>query len=244
MAQAGEVLSDRFDALVVIASRDAAPDQAAAIAALADGRTQYTDATGLPALRQRIAAWYGQRYGVEIDPRRIVVTAGASAALQLICLALFEPGDEVLMPDPSYPCNRHFVAAAGATAVLCPRSNLHITGRLPPARGLLARGVPLALGTDSLASAPDLDLLAEAATLHKALPDVDPTVWLRALTAGGAALLGPAAGDDLFGRGTLAQPLVDLGIQRAGGAGDDVVHGAEAFKGVLAVEHTTVVDLS
>jgi aspartate/methionine/tyrosine aminotransferase len=96
--------------------------QAAAIAALADGRTQYTDATGLPALRQRIAAWYGQRYGVEIDPRRIVVTAGASAALQLICLALFEPGDEVLMPDPSYPCNRHFVAAAGATARLLPAS--------------------------------------------------------------------------------------------------------------------------
>jgi aspartate/methionine/tyrosine aminotransferase len=96
--------------------------QAAAIAALADGRTQYTDATGLPALRQRIAAWYGQRYGVEVDPRRIVVTAGASAALQLICLALFEPGDEVLMPDPSYPCNRHFVAAAGATARLLPAS--------------------------------------------------------------------------------------------------------------------------
>ena len=96
--------------------------QAAAIAALADGRTQYTDATGLPALRHRIAAWYGQRYGVEIDPRRIVVTAGASAALQLICLALFEPGDEVLMPDPSYPCNRHFVAAAGATARLLPAS--------------------------------------------------------------------------------------------------------------------------
>ncbi len=96
--------------------------QAAAIAALADGRTQYTDATGLPALRQRIAAWYGQRYGVEVDPRRIVVTAGASAALQLICLALFEPGDEVLMPDPSYPCNRHFVAAAGATALLLPAS--------------------------------------------------------------------------------------------------------------------------
>ena len=52
--------------------------------------------------------------------QRIVVTAGASAALQLACLALFEAGDEVLMPDPSYPCNRHFVAAAGATARLLP----------------------------------------------------------------------------------------------------------------------------
>jgi aspartate/methionine/tyrosine aminotransferase len=82
------------------------------------GRTQYTPGTGLLELRQRIAAWYGTRFGLEIDAGRIVVTAGASAALQLACLALFEPGDEVLMPDPSYPCNRHFVAAAGAQARL------------------------------------------------------------------------------------------------------------------------------
>jgi len=94
--------------------------QQAAHACLDTGRTQYTHATGLPALRQRIAAWYGTRFGVDVDPARIVVTAGASAALQLITLALFEPGDEVLMPDPSYPCNRHFVAAAGATARLLP----------------------------------------------------------------------------------------------------------------------------
>jgi len=87
---------------------------------LRDGRTQYTHATGDPALRERIAAWYGTRFGVGVDPARIVVTAGASAALQLITLALFEPGDEVLMPDPSYPCNRHFVAAAGATPRLLP----------------------------------------------------------------------------------------------------------------------------
>jgi aspartate/methionine/tyrosine aminotransferase len=93
---------------------------AAASAALQAGRTQYTHATGLPELRQRIAAWYGQRFGLTLDPRRVVVTAGASAALQLICMALFEPGDEVLMADPSYPCNRHFVAATGATPRLLP----------------------------------------------------------------------------------------------------------------------------
>jgi aspartate/methionine/tyrosine aminotransferase len=92
----------------------------AAEACMRSGRTQYTQATGLPSLRQRIAGWYGTRFGLDIDPQRIVVTAGASAALQLACLALFEPGDEVLMPDPSYPCNRHFVAAAGATARLLP----------------------------------------------------------------------------------------------------------------------------
>jgi aspartate/methionine/tyrosine aminotransferase len=94
--------------------------RAAAERCLRDGATQYTQATGLPALRERIAAWYGSRFGLDIEPERIVVTAGASAALQLACLVLFEPGDEVLMPDPSYPCNRHFVAAAGATARLLP----------------------------------------------------------------------------------------------------------------------------
>ena len=94
--------------------------QRAAQAAIAAGRTQYTHATGLPALRECIAAWYGTRFGVNVDPARIVITAGASAALQLVTLALFEPGDEVLMPDPSYPCNRHFVTAAGATPRLLP----------------------------------------------------------------------------------------------------------------------------
>ena len=49
-----------------------------------------------------------------------MITAGASAALQLACLALIEPGDEILMPDPSYPCNRHFVSAAEGTAKLIP----------------------------------------------------------------------------------------------------------------------------
>jgi len=98
------------------------PVLAAAEQCLRSGRTQYTHATGLLPLRERIARWYGTRFGVDVDPGRIVVTAGASAALQLVCLALFEPGDEVLMPDPSYPCNRHFVAAAGAKATLLPAS--------------------------------------------------------------------------------------------------------------------------
>ncbi|MFM1855125.1 MAG: hypothetical protein RLZ83_434 [Pseudomonadota bacterium] len=94
--------------------------EAAAHAALVGGHTQYTPAAGLPVLRQALSRWYAQRHGLEIDPARIFITAGASAALQLICLALFEPGDDVLMPDPSYPCNRHFVTASGATPRLLP----------------------------------------------------------------------------------------------------------------------------
>ncbi|MDP3819944.1 MAG: pyridoxal phosphate-dependent aminotransferase [Burkholderiales bacterium] len=96
--------------------------QEAAERALRAGRTQYTDATGLPALRERISQWYAERFGLTIAPRRIVVTAGASAALQLACLALVDRDDEVLLPDPSYPCNRHFVAAAEGKAVLLPAS--------------------------------------------------------------------------------------------------------------------------
>ncbi len=97
----------------------------AAERAIRDGRTQYTEATGLMALRERLSQWYATRFGVDVPPRRIVVTAGASAALQLACLALFEAGDEVLMPDPSYPCNRHFVAAAEAVARLLPSPAEH-----------------------------------------------------------------------------------------------------------------------
>ncbi|WP_341886677.1 pyridoxal phosphate-dependent aminotransferase [Variovorax sp. YR752] len=92
----------------------------AAERALRGGRTQYTHAVGLEALRERLSGWYAQRFGLDIAPSRIVITAGASAALQLACLALVERGDEVLMPDPSYPCNRHFVAAADGVPVLLP----------------------------------------------------------------------------------------------------------------------------
>lgn len=94
--------------------------QEAATKAIHDGLSHYTQATGLPELRERISAWYTSHFGVNVPPSRIVVTAGASAALQLACLALIEAGDEVLMPDPSYPCNRQFVSAADGTAVLIP----------------------------------------------------------------------------------------------------------------------------
>jgi aspartate/methionine/tyrosine aminotransferase len=94
--------------------------QQAAQAAITSGNTQYTPALGLDALRQAISGWYASRFGVTVPASRIVITAGASAALQLACLALVDRGDEILMPDPSYPCNRHFVSAAEGTAVLIP----------------------------------------------------------------------------------------------------------------------------
>lgn len=90
----------------------------AAVAAIRAGATQYTDALGLAPLRDAIAGHYASTYGLHIDRRRIVVTAGASAGLLLACAALVGEGDEILMPDPCYPCNRHFVTAFGGAPVL------------------------------------------------------------------------------------------------------------------------------
>jgi aspartate/methionine/tyrosine aminotransferase len=94
--------------------------QQAAQATIESGQTQYTQALGLEPLRQAISDWYGSRFQVQVPASRIVITAGASAALQLACLALIDRGDEILMPDPSYPCNRHFVSAAEGVAKLIP----------------------------------------------------------------------------------------------------------------------------
>jgi aspartate/methionine/tyrosine aminotransferase len=81
----------------------------AGIKALSEGQTHYTPATGLPLLRERIAKFYLDRYGVKVAPGRIIVTPGASAGLQLALAVLINPGDKVLMADPGYPCNRNFV---------------------------------------------------------------------------------------------------------------------------------------
>ncbi|MCU7845164.1 MAG: pyridoxal phosphate-dependent aminotransferase [Candidatus Thiodiazotropha sp. (ex Monitilora ramsayi)] len=86
-----------------------APIIAAGQRALAEGQTHYTPARGLPALRQSIADFYLERYGTPVDPERIIVTPGSSGALQLVLSVLINPGESVLMADPGYPCNRHFV---------------------------------------------------------------------------------------------------------------------------------------
>jgi aspartate/methionine/tyrosine aminotransferase len=86
-----------------------APIVEAAQRFLANGHVHYTHALGLPDLREAIAGWYRMRYGIDVGPQRIVVTAGASGALLLALGALTDPGDEWLLTDPGYPCNRHFV---------------------------------------------------------------------------------------------------------------------------------------
>jgi len=76
---------------------------------IAGGDVHYTSALGLPALREAIAGFYRDRFGADVAPERIVVTAGASGALMLALAATTDPGDEWLLPDPGYPSNRHLV---------------------------------------------------------------------------------------------------------------------------------------
>jgi aspartate/methionine/tyrosine aminotransferase len=97
-----------------------APVIAAGQRALAAGETHYTPARGLPALRQTIANFYRERYATRIDPERIIVTPGASGALQLVLSVLINPGESVLMADPGYPCNRHFVELVEGRPVAIP----------------------------------------------------------------------------------------------------------------------------
>lgn len=99
----------------------APPDVLAAARELLDGRPlPYTSALGLPALREAVARRYGERHGVDVDPRRVVVTAGASAALLLVVALTVDPGTDVLLADPSYPCNRQMVEGAGGRVVAVP----------------------------------------------------------------------------------------------------------------------------
>jgi aspartate/methionine/tyrosine aminotransferase len=94
-----------------------APIIEAAVDALRSKPMFYTSALGIQPLREAIAGWYKSALHVDVTPERVVVTAGSSAALLLALTALVDPGDEVLMGDPCYPCNRNFVHAVSG----CPR---------------------------------------------------------------------------------------------------------------------------
>ncbi len=88
-----------------------------------DGRAlPYTAALGLPELRRAIADFYHERHHVDIDPRRIVITAGGSAALLLATALTVDPGDEVIVADPTYPCNRELIRSFEGVVVDVPTS--------------------------------------------------------------------------------------------------------------------------
>ncbi len=89
---------------------------------LDDERLGYTDSLGLPQLRTAIAQFHAVQSGVVVDPTRVMVTTGASGALMTLLGSLVNPGDEWLMPDPCYPCNRHMVSLFGGLPRLIPTS--------------------------------------------------------------------------------------------------------------------------
>ena len=74
------------------------------------GDIKYTPASGLPLLREKIAQFYQKQYDVSIDKDRVFVTPGASGAFLLALGATLNPGEELLMTDPCYPCNSNFVS--------------------------------------------------------------------------------------------------------------------------------------
>lgn len=112
----------------------------AAAAALASNRLGYTEATGLPELRSRIAQHYRERYGVLADPRNVVITMGASGGFVLAFLAAFDAGQRVAVTEPGYPCYRNTLEAFGVEAVPIP---VGPATRFVPTSELLAAAGPL-----------------------------------------------------------------------------------------------------
>ncbi|MDC1311357.1 pyridoxal phosphate-dependent aminotransferase [Burkholderiales bacterium] len=105
----------------------------AAVKALRTDSMRYLPALGAEELREAISQWYQQRYGIDVPKRRIAVTTGSSGALLLTMGVLVSPGDKVIMSDPSYPCNRHFVSTMEGQSSLVPvgpDSNYQLTAEL------------------------------------------------------------------------------------------------------------------
>ena len=102
-----------------------APILAAGVRAISQGKTRYTDARGTPELRQAISDFYKHSLGIEVKTERIFVTAGSSGGLLMLSALLLDPGENLLMPDPGYPCNRHFLSSFNAEGLLVPVDASH-----------------------------------------------------------------------------------------------------------------------
>ncbi|MFB6130600.1 MAG: pyridoxal phosphate-dependent aminotransferase [Salinigranum sp.] len=94
----------------------------AAVSSLRAGNTDYTESKGKPELRRAIAAYYDRRYGVDVDPDRVVVTPGSSTAMLVTVAALVDPGEEVVLTDPHYACYPNFVRQVGGRVSTVPLS--------------------------------------------------------------------------------------------------------------------------
>jgi aspartate/methionine/tyrosine aminotransferase len=163
----------------------------------------YTSALGLAPLREAIASFYGLRYGVQVPASRIAVTAGSSAGLLLAFGALLDPGDEVLLADPGYPCNRHFLRALGAVpraVAVGPESRYQLTPELARRhwgeRTRMAMVATPANPTGTLVTAAEIASLAALAREKGGHLLVDEIY--HGLTYGLDAPTGAAAGEDVI----------------------------------------------
>mgnify|MGYP001818559605 CR=1 FL=1 len=141
-------------------------------AALAAGATHYSQAAGIPQLRQALSDYYRSDYGLDIGPERIMITPGASGALLLISALLLNPGDSMLMTDPGYPCNRHFMRLVEGRGQLVP---VDASSRFQLNADLVNRhwssstiGAMIASPANPTGTALDRDELAELATAVRA----------------------------------------------------------------------------
>ena len=175
----------------------------AAVDAIKKAKTLYTQALGLPELRQAISDFYGQRYGVAVPASRIAVTNGASGALNLAFACLAEPGGEWLLADPGYPCNRHILRVYEGrprNIPVGPESNFQPTPELlrqhwnTSTAGLLVASPANPTGT--LLSLPEIEALAEVCRANDGHFLVDEIY--HGLTYETDAPTACAAGDDIW----------------------------------------------
>lgn len=140
----------------------------AAVNAINSGKTKYTQALGLPELRDAISAFYRERYGVSVPASRIAATNGASGALNLAFACLADPGSQWLLTDPGYPCNRHILRAFDGrpqNVPVGPETNFQPTPELlrqhwkATTSGLLVASPANPTGT--LLTLPEIEALAE-----------------------------------------------------------------------------------
>jgi aspartate/methionine/tyrosine aminotransferase len=170
---------------------------------LSGGHVHYTAALGLRALRGAISGFYRTRYGLDISPDRIVITAGASGALLLALGVLVNPADEWLLPDPGYPCNRHFVRLLEGRPVSLPvgaASNYQpTTEQLAASWTGRSKGLMLASPANPTGTLLDIGVMAELAAFVAARDGsllVDEIY--HGLTYGVEAVSALAVSDELF----------------------------------------------
>jgi aspartate/methionine/tyrosine aminotransferase len=150
-----------------------APVLVAARAALADGGIYYTSALGIPELRAAIAHHYAERLGVRVAPERVIVTAGSSAALLLVMALVVDRDERILLSDPGYPCNRHFVRVLEGAPIgvpVGPQTNYQLSAELverhwtPDTRGVLIASPSNPTGTT--VPAEEMRAIATAVARH------------------------------------------------------------------------------